>query len=130
MTAAVALFLLAGFQLKHFLADFLWQTGWMISGKQSRYLAPGSLAHAGLHAALSLPVLLLGGAGPTLALLLALAEWAIHLHIDWAKSLIERGRGLTPRERGYWQLFGLDQLAHQLTYLALVAVLLAASGNG
>ncbi len=109
------------FQLKHYLADFQWQTIWMVAGKGA-YTGMGGVAHAGLHAALSIPVLMVTGCTPMTILALAVAEFVVHLNIDWAKARLELRWNLTPDKRGYWQLFGLDQLAHQLTYIGMLAV--------
>src|SRR5215207_3419881 len=58
--AVVFFGLLIGLELKHFVADYLMQPGWMLSGKGNIF-HPGGYAHAAIHAALSLVVLLLVG---------------------------------------------------------------------
>lgn len=119
MTAAELLFLMFLFQLKHFLADYAFQTGWMVANK-GRYGHMGGIAHAGLHALLTIPVLLTT-AEPILAVLvIAVTEWVVHYHIDWTKSQLTRRAGLTPADKSYWTLSGADQWAHQLTYLAIL----------
>lgn len=118
---ALALVLLCAFQIKHMLADFYWQTQWMVGGK-GRYGHPGGLAHAGLHVALSAVILALAGvpAGGLAALLAG--ELAVHYHTDWAKEQALRRRGLGPTDKAYWGLTGLDQFIHQMTYLAMIAL--------
>ncbi|MFV0358761.1 DUF3307 domain-containing protein [Tropicimonas sp.] len=123
MSGMAILAVLFAFQVKHFLADFCWQSAWMIAGKRD-YGRGGGIAHAGLHAVLSVPILLVAGSGAALALLLAACEAIVHFHIDWLKAGATARRHLTPKDRAYWCLSGLDQLAHQCTYLAMIAVLL------
>ena len=40
--------LLVGFQLKHFIADYLLQASWMIAEK-GKLTSPGGYVHAGIH---------------------------------------------------------------------------------
>lgn len=130
MTTPIAILAaLTLFQVKHYLADFHWQTRWMVETK-GRYGHPGGLAHAGLHGALSLAVLLIvAPSAPLLVAALALAEMGLHYHIDWAKARAVSRRGDDARDAAYWRYLGLDQAAHQMTYLAMLAALLV-SGRG
>ncbi len=111
--------LLFGLFLKHFLCDFVWQTPWMLAGKGDMRCL-GGYAHAGLHALLTAVVLWSFDQNGWLAL--ALFEFVVHYLVDWSKVRI--GSGLTQADKRYWIAFGADQLAHALTYLAIVAVLL------
>ena len=115
----------AAFLLKHFLADFLLQTDWMATGKErpEGWLAPLA-AHAGLHGALTAALFL--AVAPALAWL-GLADALIHGIIDRLKSLASRHLRLTPRQGGFWWLFGADQTLHHLTHLGLAIVLAAAA---
>lgn len=121
--AAVFFWLLIGLQLKHYAADFLMQSDAMIAGK-ANLRAPGGYVHAGIHAGFSLVVLLLCGIGWLLALGLALGEFVIHYALDFAKVHYSRGVHPERQTKKYWALFGLDQLLHQLTYVAMVALAL------
>lgn len=128
MSAGALLLALALFQLKHYLADFHWQTPWMLSNKGS-YGHPGGMAHAGAHGALSLPVLLFAAPGmPAVIAILLLAEIIVHYHIDWIKARDVDGRGLQHWDKRFWQYIGLDQAAHQLTYLAMLACIVVLGG--
>jgi hypothetical protein len=109
------------FQVKHYLADFRLQTGWMAANK-GRYGHPSGLLHAGLHGVLSLPILLWFSLPLELALTLTLTETVIHYHIDWTKSRLVRQRAVTETDPRFWHYLGLDQAAHQLTYIALFAI--------
>jgi hypothetical protein len=110
---------LAVFQLKHFLCDFVLQTQSQIEAK-SRYGHPGGVVHAGLHCLGSLPALLVVSARPLPIGGLLICEFLIHYHSDWGKARLDRRYALMNSQARYWILFGLDQLIHQMTYLAMV----------
>lgn len=109
-------------QVKHLLADYIWQTGWMVSNK-GNYGHLGGLAHAGLHAFLTLLVLMGLGFDPIWVVIVSLGELVLHYHIDWLKDQIIRRRRPSPATREYWVYTGLDQFGHQVTLLLAVAVL-------
>ncbi|SFN64743.1 Protein of unknown function [Roseovarius lutimaris] len=112
------------FQIKHFIGDYLWQTGWMLANN-GRYGHPGGLAHAGLHGTLSAPILIWAGVPIAATLMLALAEAVLHYHIDWSKARTVRRHHLDETQPAFWRYLGLDQGAHQLTYIALFAAALS-----
>ncbi len=123
-TVLLALSALALFQLKHFACDFALQTRRQIQAKRKYGQLPG-LEHSGLHAVGSLPALiLLTHSIPTIVAVM-LAEFLIHYHVDWAKVRIDHARRFDNTGTAYWTVFGLDQLVHQATYLAIVFVLLS-----
>jgi hypothetical protein len=114
--------ILAAFAVKHYVADFLLQTGWMARGKDrpEGWLGP-LLAHIACHAALTL--------GLALALAphlwwLALVDAALHFGIDRGKSLLSRSSGWQPAQCQFWWLLGFDQLLHQLTNIGITTALL------
>jgi hypothetical protein len=112
---------LACLQLKHFAADYLLQTPWIIAGK-GRFDRPGGYVHAGIHAVLSMPALLLAGLDlPKMAALCA-AEFVVHFAIDHGKALISRESNKGPTTASFWALHGGDQCIHHLTYLVMTAV--------
>jgi len=119
MTADQALLLLLLLQVKHFLADWAWQSDWMVRNKGT-WGHPGGIAHAGMHALFSLIILIF--AGPALWLLVALVvgEFVIHYHLDWLKAAHSKRTGNTPQDGSFWVWMGADQLGHQVTYLAMV----------
>jgi hypothetical protein len=57
---------------------------------------------------------------------IALGEFVLHYHVDWLKEQITHRNRLTARDRGFWYALGADQLIHGLTYLVIVAALVAA----
>lgn len=115
--------LYAVFILKHYVADYLFQTSWMAAGKESAedWVAPLA-AHCAVHAALTaLAVLLIA---PSLWWL-GVADFFIHAAIDRSKGLIGRHFRLAPFDNArWWRLFGADQCLHELTHLTYVVALL------
>ncbi|MAM62313.1 DUF3307 domain-containing protein [Maritimibacter sp. UBA3975] len=123
MTPERILLILLLLQLKHLLADYVWQNMWMISNK-GRYGHPGGLAHAGLHALLTVIVLVVTGFDIGLVLILGLIEFVIHYHIDFAKDHVQRWRKPDHKKREYWVFHGIDQFFHQATLVGIIAALL------
>ena len=119
---------MAAFLIKHFLADFLFQTDWIAMGKERRdgWLLP-LVIHAGLHGALTTLLFLV--VAPPLAWL-GIADALIHGAIDRMKGIAARRRALVPSKTGFWWLLGADQTLHHLTHLVLAVVLAAAASAG
>lgn len=121
-----AMMLLAGLcylLAKHVVADFFLQTRYQWSNKGT-YGHPGGFLHAAIHAGLSAPVLMiLPPATATLGATLLIGEFALHYHIDWLKEQVVRRGGWTTANDQFWMALGVDQFAHHLTYLAMVAAL-------
>ncbi len=52
---------------------------------------------------------------------LAIVDFILHYHIDWAKMKLCRVYNLKPdNSEWYWHLLGLDQLLHGLTYVGII----------
>lgn len=105
--------------LKHFVADFVLQTSWVAHGKMrcQGWLAPLAV-HTLSHAALTLCIAL--AVAPRLWWL-APADLVVHASIDRGKSVLAHRGGWGIDQPMFWWLFGLDQFAHQVTNVALVA---------
>jgi hypothetical protein len=125
--AGVFFGLLIGLEIKHYIADYFLQPGWILGGKGNIF-HPGGSAHAGIHAALSLVVLLLMGTPIGLAVALFAAEFVIHYALDYSKIHYSKGVHVDSRPRRFWALHGVDQLTHQLTYAAMIFIVLKAQG--
>ncbi len=110
---AVLMFLL----IKHYLFDFVFQSDRMVTNK-GYYGHPLGLAHSFLHGIGTATVLV--AYSPRLALVLGLIDFIVHYHIDWIKSRFGCRDIKRPQ---YWQHFGLDQLAHGLTYLCFAGII-------
>ena len=117
--------LLIGLEVKHFVADYLLQPSWILAGKGNIF-HPGGYAHAGIHAAMSLVVLLAVGTPIGLAAALFAGEFVLHYALDYSKIQYSRGVHVDNMPARFWALHGIDQLAHQLTYVAMVYVALRA----
>lgn len=110
--------------VKHTIADFFLQTPYQFRNK-GIYGHPGGLLHSAIHVALTLPVfLLLPPATIMLALAIIAGEFAVHYHLDFYKERAIRRYGLTHRDPWFWRLFGIDQLAHLITYVVIIALLI------
>lgn len=120
------LLVLLGLQVKHVVADYVLQSGWMLASK-GRYGAAGGIAHAGVHGAMTAVVLALGGLAFGVLAAIAVTEAIVHYHIDWGKERVVSGKALGTGDGGFWLALGLDQFLHQITYLAIVWAALALS---
>lgn len=119
LAAVVALFV-----IKHAVADFLLQTGWMAAGKERAkgWLVP-LLAHAAVHGA--------GTAAIAIALAprlvwLAAVDVGVHFLLDRGKSVLGRAAGIATGSQPFWWLIGIDQALHQITHLGFALLIAAA----
>lgn len=112
-------------QMKHYYADFAIQT-YAQTVRKGIYKDPVGISHSLDHVTGSLIVLLVASFFITLSLplvlLLCIIEGILHYHIDWFK--VHYGvKDLT--KSLFWNQFGMDQLAHQLSYIGMIYLLLA-----
>lgn len=107
--------------LKHFLADFVFQTNKMVMEK-GNYGAFWGILHSLVHAVLTGLVFYAIFTDIVSVLLLAFIDGIVHYHIDWAKMNINKNRSLTPADDAFWFWLGVDQLMHYLTYIGLIAL--------
>lgn len=119
------LYLLFLLQLKHWYADFASQT-YDQTVKKGLYGDIVGISHSIDHFVWSLIALLIFSISFTvipafIIFMVALIESTVHYHIDWFKVKFGTKNITSPL---FWNQFGLDQLAHQLTYLAMVIYLL------
>lgn len=119
-----ALLLMFALQVKHYYADFVIQT-YAQTVRKGIYRDPVGISHSLDHVIGSLVVLAICSFFVTLSLpwiiALCFAEGLIHYHIDWIK--VHYGiKDIT--KPMFWNQFGIDQLAHQVTYLGMVYLLL------
>lgn len=111
--------------VKHTVADFFLQMPYQLKNK-GIYGHPGGLLHAGIQAVLTLPVyLILPPASLAMGLLIPIGEFAAHYHIDWFKEHMIKRNGWAIQDAWFWHCLGLDQLAHGLTYVVIVAILVS-----
>ena len=117
------LILFALLTLKHFLADFVFQTHKMVLEKGT-YGAKGGIQHSAIHAGFTALIFLTVITDVYAVLLIAFLDFFAHYHIDWAKMNINRNRKLTPADEAFWFWLGVDQLMHYLTYIGLIALVI------
>jgi hypothetical protein len=123
----LALAAVAVLMFKHAVADFYLQTSYQYLNKGT-YGHPGGFIHAGIHTALTpLVYLVLVPGSLLMAAAIAVGEFVLHYHIDWLKEQVTHRNGWTAHDRGFWYALGTDQLVHGLTYLGIVAILVAAT---
>ena len=113
------------FRAKHFVADFVLQTGWMVRGKgrADGWLTP-LMAHAGIHAVGTAAIALI--MQPALWWL-APVDLVAHAVIDRCKAMPLVSRCCGRDTKHFWWAFGLDQEAHNLTHFAFLLLLITGS---
>ena len=122
MTDFALLLLLAGFQVKHVLGDYVFQNAYILEHRRI-WGHPGGVLHVAIHAALTLPLLLLAGVHGVLFFAILLGEALFHYLVDWVKDGWINRTGLTSGDKLYWWLTGTDQMLHQLSYLVIVGII-------
>ncbi len=112
-------------QIKHCYADFVLQT-YMQTVKKGVWMDPVGISHTLDHVYCSLIALLVFSLFVPLSafsiLLVSVVEGVIHYIVDYSKVKYGSKDNTKPI---FWTQFGLDQLAHQATYLAMVAYLIS-----
>lgn len=109
--------------VKHAVADFFLQRSFMFRDKHI-YAGPGGLVHAGTHGLLTFLAIVI--CLPNLwffAVLFGKMDAVLHYHIDYVKSNWNVKTQAQPSETRYWYAFGLDQIAHSLTYVLIIYII-------
>lgn len=118
------LVLLLLLQIKHWYADFKIQT-YMQTVKKGVWLNLVGLSHSMDHMWTTMVALLafsfIVPVSAMTILTLAVAEGVIHYIIDFVKVKYGCKDNTKPL---FWNQFGLDQLAHQITYLIMAAIII------
>lgn len=113
------LLILVLLQIKHWYVDFVNQTPEEVASKGIYGDWPG-IQHSGKHGIATMLIFIPFVGLPT-AFVLGLIDFVIHYHVDWIKM---RFGNRDIQNSAFWAQLGLDQMAHQLTYLGLIALLL------
>lgn len=108
---------LVGLFLKHYLVDFTMQTEDELKFK-GIYGDGRGITHSLKHGTFT--ALYMIALNPAYAIYAGVFDAIAHYHIDWFKVRYGAKSQSDPK---YWKHFGLDQLAHQICYLAIVLVL-------
>lgn len=114
--------LLVLFQVKHFLADYVFQNVYMLQKSRAGWdFAPPLAIHCGVHAAMTLAIVLWWNPA---CWWLAILDFAVHFTMDRIKAgprYLGRFSDLT--SKSYWVAFGFDQMVHHLTHIYIIWVL-------
>jgi hypothetical protein len=114
--------LLVIYQLKHYIADFPLQREYMLRKTEASwdFLAPLSL-HCLVHGIGTLVICLIFA--PALYWL-AILDFVIHFIIDRIKAGPRYlGRFNDLSKPSFWNILGLDQMAHHLTHIGLIYII-------
>jgi hypothetical protein len=117
---ATFIFILVLLQIKHWYIDFVNQDMEEVNHK-GKYLHWLGVKHS-VKQGLGTFVVLWAVTGwhyVDIALLLGAADFLFHYHIDWAKMNYGNRDITTPQ---FWNHLGLDQMAHQLCYIAIAGL--------
>lgn len=113
-------------QVKHYYADFVIQT-YQQTVRKGIYRDLCGISHSLDHVWTTLVMLtffsFIFPVGALTILSIAFIEGIIHYHIDWTKVRYGTKNMQSPL---FWNQFGLDQLAHQLTYIGMVYFIIQA----
>ena len=121
MTESV-LGLLVLLQVKHWYIDFVNQSMKEVEGK-GIYGNTYGLMHSAKHGLGTFIVLavITGWQSIFFSFVLAVLDFVLHYHIDWVKMNYSN-RDITTK--AFWNHLGLDQMAHQLTYIGIAYLIL------
>ncbi len=108
--------------VKHWYVDFVNQSNEEVASK-GIYGAFHGIMHSLKQGVGTALVLALTGVFFLDAILLGLIDFVLHYHIDWAKININKRFNYTIQDPKFWAWLGADQLAHSLTYLYIVWIL-------
>lgn len=111
------------FIVKHFLADFIFQTKFQYENK-GNYGKLGGIVHSGIHAVLTFSIAFYFTYEIQTALTVAAIDFLIHYHIDYFKVKLNKKLNLVPTQDMFWWLLGFDQMLHMLTYVFLVNIMI------
>lgn len=113
------LLILALFQIKHWYVDFVNQSDEEVKYKGT-YLDWRGVKHS-LKQGIATAIVLVLFTHPAWAIIFGIVDFLLHYHIDWLK-MNKGNRDIRTKE--FWNHLGLDQMAHQLTYIGIVYALL------
>lgn len=118
-----ALLLLILFQIKHWYIDFVDQDMDEVNSKghYGQWLGIRHSLKQGLGTYIAV-ALVVGAEYWIFALVIALFDFVIHYHTDWAKMNWGNRDIQTP---AFWAHLGLDQMVHQVTYILLAYMVCA-----
>lgn len=124
LEAAIGLLVLL--QIKHWYIDFVNQSMEEVHSKGIYGTYHGIMHSVKQGIGTLFCVLVLTGTGFFFeAVLVAMLDFVVHYHVDWAKININKMKNYTVNDPEFWAWLGADQLAHQLTYLLILYLVFA-----
>jgi hypothetical protein len=105
--------------IKHWYIDFVNQSMEEVQGKGIYGNAAG-LMHSIKHGVATFIIFMIFLFNFPLAVILGFIDFVLHYHIDWSKININKRYNYTVENPKFWAWLGADQLAHSVTYLFLV----------
>jgi hypothetical protein len=108
--------------VKHWYIDFVNQSSEEVAGKGTYGNAHG-LMHSIKHGLATFIIMLVFVHYFEVAIMIGFFDFVLHYHIDWAKMNINKKYQYTIEMPQFWAWLGADQLAHSLTYLFLVSLI-------
>ena len=115
--------LLALLFIKHWYIDFVNQSVEEVHGKGIYGNAYGVM-HSIKHGVATFLIFWVFLTHWPLAIIVGAIDFILHYHIDWAKININKKYNYTPENPKFWAWLGADQLAHSLTYIGLVWIVI------
>jgi hypothetical protein len=113
------LFILALLQVKHWYIDFVNQDAEEVAHK-GIYLDWLGIKHSLKHG-IGTFIVFFVFTDFLIALVIGVVDAVLHYHIDWAKMNWGNRDITTPQ---FWNHLGLDQMAHQLSYILYIFILI------
>lgn len=118
------LVLFIAYQVKHFLADYVFQNVYMLQKSRAGwdFFWPLTI-HCGVHATMTLAIVFY--LGKESLWWLAIVDFVVHFIMDRIKASPRYlGRFSDMKSRAFWVTFGLDQMVHHLTHIYICWMLI------
>lgn len=127
----IAFSLVLIFNLKHFVADFMQQTPYMLGKFKDVGWGLPLATHCAVHAGYTFIIVMAFAIAYAeihwgLAFAMALFDFCCHFIIDRFKVWRGKEKKLTPKDPEFWKLLGLDQMLHRYTDYAIITTLVVA----
>lgn len=127
MTAIELIILISIFQLKHFLADYIFQGKYMLGKFKDKGWEMPLLAHTSVHMLMTY-LIVLYYLPWYYALLLSIGDMCTHFLIDRFKVVVSKGYD-SSKDKEFWWWLGADQMAHHFTHYAIAFTVLILVGS-
>jgi len=113
--------LLIVFQLKHFLADYIFQTRYMLGKMQREVWFYPLFSHVVVHAVFTLTIVFFVNFS---LWWLALVDLVVHFTMDRIKASPSMLNRFELTNKYFWWSLGIDQMVHHLTHYWIIWMLL------